>query len=477
VGLVLLAAAFGQWLVFQGGVIPIVSSDGTEYYLFAAHALPGLQGLVDPKVPPGYPLFLGAIFLAAGHDNLVAMLVIQATLFVAALVETYALLATIGIPRPVSAAVAGLLGAAPWLVQWERYVLAESLSFCAIATLLLVFVHFLRHPAIRWAIACGLIGATIPMTRAALVLVPGTLLLVLLLRAVLAHRLGLSRRTLAVSAIVFGVVSYAPVAGYTVANAVVNNCYCFTSIGNLNLLGKVYEYNLQLLPADPKYASLAVEVRAAGDVDTFVQDHPEYAAENFATPAAYARSQFLRYPRTTFRYLVRDMRALLVLNIDHSVLQPHPSDCSKDPSLPYPLVTGDAIHPSDGPYCTTATVSVSRLGEDVNRVIYGLVFMAYVLLPLSLALGAAVVFVQPKRELSWMLLATAGVVALVLVTAALTGFVAFDRLRVPVDGVALVSVVLMLYTLWSLARAMPGAIRILLGSGPGSQPPQYDKPA
>src|ERR1700736_795888 len=75
--LVLAAAAFGQWLVLHDGAVPIVSSDGLIYYLPDAHALPGLQGLVDAKVPAGYPLLLGLGFLIGGRDNLDGVLAVQ----------------------------------------------------------------------------------------------------------------------------------------------------------------------------------------------------------------------------------------------------------------------------------------------------------------------------------------------------------------------------------------------------------------
>ena len=78
VALVLAAAAFGQWLVLRDSAVPIVSSDGLIYYLPDAHALPGLHGLVDAKVPGGYPLLLGFAFVIGGRDNLDVVLAMQA---------------------------------------------------------------------------------------------------------------------------------------------------------------------------------------------------------------------------------------------------------------------------------------------------------------------------------------------------------------------------------------------------------------
>src|SRR2546428_5436112 len=90
VAIVLAAAAFGQWLVLRDGAVPIVSSDGLIYYLPDAHALPGLQGLVDAKVPGGYPLLLGLAFLIGGRGNPALGLAMQAGFLVGAAVVTHA---------------------------------------------------------------------------------------------------------------------------------------------------------------------------------------------------------------------------------------------------------------------------------------------------------------------------------------------------------------------------------------------------
>jgi len=455
VAIVLAAAAFGQWLVLHDGAVPIVSSDGLIYYLPDAHALPGLQGLVDAKVPAGYPLLLGLAFLIGGRDNLDVVLAIQAVLLVAAAVETYALLTVIGFHRLVATIVAAALAAAPWLVQWERYVLAESLSVWLIVTLFLAFTQLLRHPNWRWGLVCGLVGAAIPMTRAALVLIPGTLLVVFVVRQIALRR---ARQHLA-AAIVFGIVAYLPAAVYIVANAAVNGCYCYTSIGNLNLFGKIFEYGMKDLPADPKYATIAQQVAAADGPNDFLASHPEYARQNYSPLSAYARSQFVRYPGTVVRHTMGDLRNLLVMNVDHAVLLEHPYACLNDPNLPYPLVTGDALQAADVPLCSRTNVSVGKLGEDVNRVVYGFIFLAYVLLPLSLVLGAALAWMQPRREHSWLLLAVSGVVSAVLLTASITGYIAFDRLKIPVDSMALVSGVLLVGELWFVATRLRRALR------------------
>lgn len=441
--------ALGQWLTFRDGAIPIVSSDGL-LYLSDAHALPGLHGLVDPKVPPGYPVLLAGIFLIVGHDNLVAVMIVQAILFVAALLELHWLLTALGVNRMLSWVVVSLLAAAPWLVQWERWILTETFSLWAVISLFVAFTRLLRRPTWGMALVCGLVGALIPLTRPALALVPGTLLLVLLLRAVLTRRVGVPLRANALAVVVFGLASYLPVGAYIAGNAAVNGCYCYTSISSLNLFGKIYEYGMKDFPADPEFSAIAQQVSAVDSINRFLENNPQYEAQNYAPLGAFARSQFLKYKGFTAVASLREIKRVLTLDIDHAVLAEHPYMCRNDPAMPYPLATGDAIQASDVPYCPMTTVSVGKLGEDVNRAIYYIVFLAYVALPLSLALGLALVFAQTMRERAWLLLATSGVVTSVIVSSSLAGYEAFDRLKVPMDGIALTAAVLMVGELWFL---------------------------
>jgi hypothetical protein len=454
---VLAAIAGGQWLVLHDSAAPIVSSDGL-LYISNANQITSLHGLVDPKVPPGYPILLSAIFLVTGHDNVQAVVIAQCLFFIAAILETYFLLTTLMLPRALATFVACLLAAAPWLVQWERYILTETFSFWLLVTLLLAYVRLIRKPGARAALVCGLVGAAIPLTRPALALVPATLFVVLSLRLILAPRIGIPRTVAAISAIVFALVSYIPVGGYVAANAAFNGCYCYTSISNLNLFGKIYEYGMKDFPADPQYAAISEQVRSFPNINRFLEGHPEYEAQNYAPLGAFARSQFLRYPRQTLHLTIDEIRMVLTLDIRRAVLLEHPFACKNDPNLPYPLLTGDAIHESDYPYCPLTTVSVGETGEHVNRIIYFVIFLAYVALPLSLALGAALVFVNPKRERGWLLLAMSALAASVIVSSSLAGYTAFDRLKVPVDGFALAAAAVAMTELWFVMWQLRGAL-------------------
>jgi hypothetical protein len=253
---------------------------------------------------------------------------------------------------------------------------------------------------------------------------------------------------------VFGLASYVPVGAYVVSDAVVNGCYCYTSTGNKNFFGKIFEYKMKDFPADPQFSTIAAQLRATDTINHFLASNPQYEAENYAPLGAYARSQFLRYKRFTLRASALEIKYVLLLEINHAVLVGKPFACRADPSLPYPIATGDALQPPDLAFCVPTRISVGKLGEDVNLGTYWIVFLAYVTLPMSLVLGVALLFVQPSRERAALLLATAAVVAAAVVSSALGGYSAFDRLKVPVDSIALASAALMLGELWFLVTEL-----------------------
>jgi hypothetical protein len=454
--------ALGQWFVLHDGAVPIVSSDGS-LYIQDAHLLPAIQGLVDPKVPPGYPIMLAAIFAVAGRDNLLAVLIVQAILLIAALIELYAFMVIATVPRWLAMAAAGLLGASPWLAQWELYILTEAFSFWAVVTLMLLTATWVRRPSTRAAIACGLVGASIPLVRPALVPVPATVLIVLMARSFLSRVPG-PTHVPAMTLLLFVVVSYLPVGGYVTANAMVNKCYCFTNISNLNLFGKIYEYNMTGFPADPQFATIAAQVHESTGLNQFLTTHPEYEAQNYVPLGNYARSQLLRYPGYTARRTLSEIRKVLTLQIDHAVYVKHTYVCRGDPAAPYPSMTRDAVPPSDLPSCLETTPRVGTFGELTNALIYSFVAIGYAALPGGLLLGFLLVLMRPARDRAWLMLLAMAVPSVVVVASAVGGYESFDRLKLPVDGVALAAFALFLTEMGWLARELARSVRPATGT-------------
>jgi len=448
---VLTLTALGQWFELRDGATAILSSDG-QLYLHDAHSLSSLQGLVDPKVPPGYPIFLAGIFLVAGRDNLLAVLVVQSLLLIAALIELYAFLVVASVPRWLAMAVAACLGVSAWLAQWERYVLTEALSFWLVATLLLLTARWIRRPSTGVAVACGLVGAAIPLVRPALGAVPATVLIVLLARWALSRAPG-GARLPATALLLFLVISYLPVGAYVTANAVVNDCYCYTSISNLNLFGKLYEYHMQELTADPQFATIAGQIQVSTDINQFLSAHPGYEAENYTPLGDFARSQMLRYREYTARRTVSEVRRVLTLEITRAVFANPVFACRGGSAPPDTLETGDAIAQSGLSPCVATNLSVGTYGEVTNTLVYVLVVLGYAALPGGFLLGALLVLRRPTRDRTWLLLLATTVAGVVVSTSAVGGYESFERLKLPADGASLAALALFLTeTAWLLRR-------------------------
>ncbi len=435
-------SATGQWFELHDGATAIVSSDGS-LYLHDARALPALQGLVDPTIPPGYPIFLAAIMLLAGRDILLAILIAQTILLIAALIELYAFLLIATVPRWLATAVAGCLGASAWLAQWERYVLTELLSFCLVATLLLLTASWIRRPTTSEAIACGLVGAAIPLVRPALVAVPAAVLIVLVARS-LFFRVPGQPQLHPMTLVLFGAVSYLPVGAYVTANATVNKCYCYTNISNLNLFGKLYEFDMQRLPADPQFATISEQVNESTGLNQFLAAHPEYQTQNYTPLGNFARSQLLRYRNITARRTLSEIRRVLTLQIDHAVYAKYTYACRGDQAVPYPLATEDAVPESDLPSCQVVALSVGSFGEATNEFVYSLVAIGYGTLPAALLLGFLQVLLRRAHDRTWFMLLAAAVPSVIVFAAAIGGYESFERLKLPADGAALAALALFL---------------------------------
>lgn len=458
VAVVLALTAVGQWFELRNGVTAIVSSDGF-IYMHDAHALPGLSGLVDPTVPPGYPIFLAAVFAVGGRDNVLAVLLVQSILLVAALLELYSFLVVATAPRWLASTVAGCLAASTWLAQWERYVLTELLSFWLIATMLLLTARWIRRPSTGAAIAAGLVAAALPLVRPALAFVPLTILVVLLARSLLTRTAPGRSRIPAMALLLFLVVSYLPVGGYVTANALVNDCYCYTNISNLNLFGKIWEYDMQRLPADSRFATVAQELHDSTGLNQFLAANPDYAIQNYAPLGDYARSQMLRYPGLTARRTVSELRKVLTLQVDHAVYVNPVYACPGDSVPSSALETEDAVAPPDLTSCTAVTLSVGTFAEVTNTLVYFLVVIGYATLPPGLLLGFLLVFMRPARDRSWAMLLASAVASAVVFSAAVGGYESFDRLKLPADGAALGALALFLAEMGWLAKELVSSAR------------------
>lgn len=269
----------------------------TRAYLYVAHRYALHGWFVDSARLPGYPLFIRLVFAVAGTDNLTALGLAQAGLFVVAAVEVYALLCLLLRRAPIAFCVALPLALNPVILSYTKALLTEGLALFLVVNLALAVVLWLRTPtaARLWPIA----GWTLAlyMTRPEWVYLPVPLFALLL---VIAWRRGLLRRVLP-HALAAVVALYAVLGLYVYANAEQNRCACVTYIQNINILGKVMQYHMQD-EAPPRYddvTRVVDGVMARGDLDPWdVIRVPDAAVSGayFARVGAYGAAIIEAHP-------------------------------------------------------------------------------------------------------------------------------------------------------------------------------------
>lgn len=269
----------------------------TAAYLYVAHRYALHGWFVDSARLPGYPLFIRLVFALAGWDNLTALGITQAGLFVIATVEIYALLCLLLRRPPIAFLAALAMGANPVILSYVKAILSEGLALFLtvnLAVAVMLWLHRATAPRL-WLIA-GCVLA-LYMTRPEWIYLPVPLFALLL---VVAWRRDMLRRVLphALGAVV---ALYAVLGLYVYANANQNHCACVTYIQNINTLGKVMQYRMQD-EAPPQYADVTRVVNGfmnKGDLDPWdVIRSPDPAVQGdyFSRVGAYGTAIMKTHP-------------------------------------------------------------------------------------------------------------------------------------------------------------------------------------
>lgn len=264
-------------------------------YLHMSHTV--FHGnLVGDTRTPGYPMFLAVIQVIAGSGNLTAISAAQAGLYVLAVIGVYAL-AGIVLHRAWLALVVTMpLALNVLLLSYVAPILSEALTLFLLVAFALALAWYVHTPRARslW-IAGGLLFAA-GMTRPEWIFFGVVLIAFALvvawqrnqLRRLLPHALGIL------------LAFYALCGAYVLINATSNNVAGISANQNLDLLGKVMQYDMQN-EAPSEYAAITAEINrfvAAGDDDPFhvMAVDPALYRHHFALCGAYARAIILRHP-------------------------------------------------------------------------------------------------------------------------------------------------------------------------------------
>jgi hypothetical protein len=254
---------------------------------------------MDAARTPGYPLLIDAVFAVAGWGNLAAVSVLQGFLFVLAALEAY-FVGVVILRKAWMAAILGLLlGINLGLLSYVKPVLSEGLDMFLVVTLALTVTFFVLRPSRLWLWLVALETLALWCTRPEWVYLMVPLFAWLLVVAGLQRGRNFIWRLLPHAAAAV-IVLYALVGVYIVANGAVTGYRGLTDIQNINLLGKVMQYHMQL-EAPPQYASQAQIVNtyvAAGKVSpwTVLDTQPQFTANHFALAGAYATSVVTAHP-------------------------------------------------------------------------------------------------------------------------------------------------------------------------------------
>jgi hypothetical protein len=214
----------------------------TPAYLYVAYKLHlHPTWLVDAWRLPGYPLFIDFVYTLNGQNNLMAVSIVQAILFVLATMEIYVLAILVLKHTWMAFLIGVIVGTNVILISYIKPIMSEGLALWLVSTLALAVVYCVRTLRIHafWLIVLCLIPLV--FTRPEWVYLPVPLFAYLLLVAL---RRGSVRRVL-FNALLGLTCIYALVAVYIGVNTQRNHYPGLTAIENFNWLGKVLQYNMQ----------------------------------------------------------------------------------------------------------------------------------------------------------------------------------------------------------------------------------------
>ncbi|GHO88703.1 glycosyltransferase family 39 protein [Dictyobacter formicarum] len=245
---------------------------------------------------PTYPLFILVITLIAGPANLFAVSIVQGMLYILAVLEFYLLTCLIFQRAWLAFVLSLLLATNVILISYSKLLMTEGISLWLLITISLLAVRILQGGnwrLLKWLALClALLFFTRPEWAAFPILIYVYLLWMRYRRGQLRPllvRLGLSLALL-----------YTLLGGYVLGNLIINHYPGLTYVENMNLVGKVMQYQMQN-EAPPQYEQVR---RVIDDNVThthltpyqLVARHPEFGRDNGRVLGDFARAIILRHP-------------------------------------------------------------------------------------------------------------------------------------------------------------------------------------
>jgi 4-amino-4-deoxy-L-arabinose transferase-like glycosyltransferase len=378
-----------------------VSAD-TPGYLYVTQNILTKGDPFNALRTPGYPLFIALILLVAGSNNLAAVSIVQAVLFVCTVLEIYAITALI-VRRAWVAFASGLLvGVNTYLIAYVKPLVVESLCLWLVASLTLAAVLFVRTPRARWLwlVAAFLLAALI--TRPEWIFAPIPLFAFLLLMVARRARL----RRLLLHALVAVVLLYGVLGLLIYQNGQETGYAGLTFVQRINLMGKVMQYHMQN-EAPPQYQTMMQQVNTfmeQGGTDplAMVKEYPAISDHYWEVAGSYATSVIEGHP---IEFVLKTLPIMVTSSKGYNTFSP--------------------LVPS-GPFYVPL-VGINFFSADVYR--------SYQLFPVFALFWVALLFWRRTRTLRSVQMM--GVVMflglLELTLTSLGGYVEYWRLHIPFD--------------------------------------------
>lgn len=294
--LVAFVAALTAYIFFRNGSAPYLPYHDSWEYIQRADIILAGGPWADAIRMPGYPIVLAAVFALTGVNNLAAAQALQYALFVITAVGVYALAWRVFRHLRLAALVGLLFGTNLYLLSFFRPILSDGLGAALIMALALAITYFIERPtpARFWIIAALSLLAL--MTRGEWSMAPLILFPYLLF---VAQRKGMTRRLLAPMGLAL-LLTYGIVGGYMAMNAHFNGYFGLTDSTNINLYGKITQYNMQG-EAPASYPAMTGATEAFVGQNILDPWHiynmkPTLAGHSFKNMGAFAQAIIMRHP-------------------------------------------------------------------------------------------------------------------------------------------------------------------------------------
>ena len=274
---------------------PITTADTGSYFV-SVRQLQATGNPVHPWRLPVYPLFIVFIYAVSGQGNLMAVSIVQGALFVLTALEFYTLTALILKRGWLAFLISLFVSTNLILLSYSKPIMTEGLSLWLLTTLVLCAIYFAKTLQVRmlWllAICMLLLCFTRPEWLCFPIFLYGYLFFLVIPRK--------DRRGMLLPILISVITIYALLGCYLVLNAQEYGFVGLSSVENMNLVGKILQYNMQdEAPAQYQHISRIFDTSIAqGTRSPFQILHtaPELA-QNYAQPVRdFAIAIIVRHP-------------------------------------------------------------------------------------------------------------------------------------------------------------------------------------